>query len=858
MSVQQRNGMNHQVIDVGMDSSSGNPLVLHGDGQESSQASGAIAHRIKEHNIAESTPSLHMDAIDEDEVFSFRKTKSSIRPRNFMRSTEIYPSNLSPFTSPTRIIPGSQTLTHTLPDVPQDAATATVQPEDVRALQDEHVSETGIEIRDDTAQWDAVWKGSWIVPTLEPTSSSGSAVRSSSSSSLRKIPASLKGSLDNRSTVFEGRDGVKVQPRVTELSGIVFALPRFRASSVLTTALQETGAMEKRPLRNDNTEMHLIAKIQLGTFPVFLLAPGCIQPYHVFVSPEFESSTLFLRELFSKEESSKLEERARLSNDQEVGQVGLLLRVTQKPGSAVKRKGVMSSLPKEDDNPFLRPSSASRSTAQTMEETEMCDDPQHRLFHETSMFLVYGALSNNSGSEVQHDTNFSQADNRDPTVSFFAYPLVDQAKFLEQTLLNSRTLNQLRQDAEENDAADLALSEDTGEFVQFDDPAIDSIMNGGDDGSESGYGSGWALHTDIDIDKDESLQEEIELLKALERTKTWSPYTVLAPPDTQTSNLASINSSSSSRDGAKDRLLSRAQTLDRMAFANKSSSSRAANSWSRHKSMDGHSGQLQQELDSAITGSRAARKGISRLKSPTRAPQQPLDVATESLRRKLLGPGSVRKPAGPKSLGSSSYTTMHVGSKSPLRRKSGGGMSSYHLGQGDIPDLTTMLKMKKKQNYGQLVTVLDDLPLSATQGTLSGRRSITQPNPFLDTSRSVQGEQDSQIQMGHKQNQHSTPFTSSSQSKSRPATLPAELATIKGASSSSSSNSVEARNKATVKSLTKSTLAKINIRSDHEDFAECAAVLYRGVKFAMRKDIATKVYHLEELERLMDRHAALM
>ncbi|KAG0260077.1 hypothetical protein BG011_002148 [Mortierella polycephala] len=800
-----------------------------------------------------------MDAIDEDEMFSFRKTKSSIKPRNSIRSAEIYPSNLSPFTSPTRTIPGSQTLAPTSTDSLQDAVSATVHPDDIRALQGEHVSETGIETRDDTAQWDAVWKGSWIVPTLEPTISSGSSARSSSSSSLRKIPASLKASLDNRLTVFEGRDGVKVQPRVTELSGIVFALPRSRTSSVLATTPKETDTMEKRPLRNDNTEMHLIAKIQLETFPVFLLAPGCTQPCRVFVSPEFESSALFLRELFSKEEISKLEERTRFSNDQEVGQVSLLLRVTQKPGSAVKRKGAMSSLPKEDDNPFLRPSSASRSTTQTIEETGTCDDPQHRLFQETGMFLVYGTLSSNGGSEVQHDTDFSQADSRDPTVAFFAYPLVDQANFLEQTLLNSRTLDQLRQDAEENDVADLALSEDTGEFIQFDDPAVDSIMNGSDDGSESGYGSDWALHTNIDVDKDESLRQEIELLKALERIKTWSPYTVLAPPDIQTSNNASINSSSSSRDGVKDRLLSRTQTLDRMAFANRGSSSRAANSWSRHKSMDGHSGRSQQELDPTITESGVMRKGISRLKSPTRAPQQPLDVTTESLRRKLLGPGSIRKPAGPKSLGSSSYTTMHVGSKSPLRRKSGGGMSSYLLGQEDIPDLTAMLKMKKKQNYGQLGTAADDLPLSATHDTFGGRRSTTQPNPFLDTPKSAQGEQDSQIQMSRRRTaQHSTSFASSSRSKSRPAALPTELATIRGASSSSSSNSVEARNKATVKSLTKSILAKINIRSDHEDFTECAAVLYRGVKFAMRKDIATKVYHLEELERLMDRHAALM
>ncbi|KAF9924246.1 hypothetical protein BGZ67_009450, partial [Mortierella alpina] len=62
----------------------------------------------------------------------------------------------------------------------------------------------------------------------------------------------------------------------------------------------------------------------------------------------------------------------------------------------------------------------------------------------------------------------------------------------------------------------------------------------------------------------------------------------------------------------------------------------------------------------------------------------------------------------------------------------------------------------------------------------------------------------------------------------------------------------------TIKGLIKSVLRKINIGSDHEDFEACAGVLYEGVKVAMRRDITTKRYHLEELERLMDRHAALL
>ncbi|KAI8361106.1 hypothetical protein B0O80DRAFT_150134 [Mortierella sp. GBAus27b] len=140
-------------------------------------------------------------------------------------------------------------------------------------------------------EWDLVWKGSWIVPVLEPfnptssTSSSSSSLPAAGSStglsSSRKGPISLKKTgLDSRqNTLLQGRNGVKLQPRVSELSGMTFVISKYRPPSNDSepTAASFASAEEKQIMR-ENTEMHLISKIQLDTFPMFLLMPGCKEP----------------------------------------------------------------------------------------------------------------------------------------------------------------------------------------------------------------------------------------------------------------------------------------------------------------------------------------------------------------------------------------------------------------------------------------------------------------------------------------------------------------------------------------------------------------------------------------------------
>lgn len=136
------------------------------------------------------------------------------------------------------------------------------------------------------------------------------------------------------------------------------------------------------------------------------------------------------------------------------------------------------------------------------------------------MFLVYGQLSDRG------KLNRKTGKRDPPTVCFFAHPLVDQASFSEQILLNSRTMEALGHGPDDDD---IQPDIDHDNHIQYKDPAVDAIMNGSDDhvnddGQESGYGSDWIPPFDIKEDDDESLQQEMELLKALERSKTWSPY----------------------------------------------------------------------------------------------------------------------------------------------------------------------------------------------------------------------------------------------------------------------------------------------------------------------------------------------
>ncbi|KAF9409948.1 hypothetical protein BGZ94_001815 [Podila epigama] len=421
------------------------------------------------------------------------------------------------------------------------------------------------------------------------------------------------------------------------------------------------------------------------------------------------------------------------------------------------------------------------------------------------------------------------------------------------TFLNPRMMDFLQGHSH---LLDLMVSDsDLGGYIEDDDPEVERILNGRNDDVDRTPRSNSVLasHWGMDVDEDESRWPELSLLESLDQSRQWTP-TVPTPKEM----IEAMNS-------AAERPLSRSQTLNTLSTAGKVGTRHSMSTLTRHRS---EGGQSQKHDESGLDLQRrslAARKGVGRAKSPSRAPQQALDLTTESLRRKLLGPGSVRKTVVTPSI--------PVGLKSPSRRKSTAHRRGIlDLPMDELPDLTTMMMLKRKQNANlssdsssrdnndnsfhshsamatHNISSVDDL--TNTQPDSSHLLSTTLP--------SSRQEQDDKMDDTPNENANLGMGTSLEDALSNKAQKEATAATAtKPHSANVSRNSFEARNKETIQNLTKSTLAKINIGVDHEDYEECVSNLHRSVMFAMRKDITSRAYHLEELERLMDRHAALL
>lgn len=121
------------------------------------------------------------------------------------------------------------------------------------------------------------------------------------------------------------------------------------------------------------------------------------------------------------------------------------------------------------------------------------------------MFLVYGVLDDDKAS-TQNDTHHaeechwsSQSESGHPIISFLAHPLVEMSEFLEQTLLNSRSMEQLKRDLEDDEGTNTPPRMGTLAHVHYEDAIVDSIMNGCGEEDESGYGSEKATAPDMDI-----------------------------------------------------------------------------------------------------------------------------------------------------------------------------------------------------------------------------------------------------------------------------------------------------------------------------------------------------------------------
>lgn len=118
----------------------------------------------------------------------------------------------------------------------------------------------------------------------------------------------------------------------------------------------------------------------------------------------------------------------------------------------------------------------------------MKGEVQKKILQESSMFLIYATLDN--GDDLDFSDNRSDASGHTatiPTISYYAYPLVDPSQLLGMTLLNPGMMDMVQQTGP---TAATALTGPSG-YCEDDDPMVESILNGNDydKGSEASQDS---------------------------------------------------------------------------------------------------------------------------------------------------------------------------------------------------------------------------------------------------------------------------------------------------------------------------------------------------------------------------------
>lgn len=113
------------------------------------------------------------------------------------------------------------------------------------------------------------------------------------------------------------------------------------------------------------------------------------------------------------------------------------------------------------------------------------EEAQRKILQESSMFLIFAALDN--GGDLDFSNNRYDAFDASehtatiPTISYYAYPLVDPSQLLGMTLLNPGMMDMAQQT---RPAAATALI-GPASYFEDDDPMVESILNGNDYDKES-------------------------------------------------------------------------------------------------------------------------------------------------------------------------------------------------------------------------------------------------------------------------------------------------------------------------------------------------------------------------------------
>ncbi|KAG0237506.1 hypothetical protein BGW42_000716 [Actinomortierella wolfii] len=799
-----------------------------------------------------------------------------------------------------------------------------------------------------------IWRGSWIAPSLivlRESSFTESKKRTTSSKSLsrKQIDLQQRNSMVKDTLAQEG-----LQPLVQELKGLAMILSGYRSSDGQTSA----SASLDQPLVADGTmEMHVIAKIELLTFPSYLLdIHHQYGAYEVYVSSNSTDTINYLQGVFGDVDLDGINESSDTPHAL-LGNKGLLVRAVEKP-----QTGALGRLGSSTTN-----------------------DSHASVIKGSQMFLVYSLLGTSSSNMARDDG----------TISLYAYPLVDHAHFSAQSLYNQPVMERLEAEYMEQQqrrweclhqqTEDKKLeSPEPSDLVDLDDPEIDMILNGAQDLNLSNKSPSM-----MDIDEDESKWEEMLLLEAFERNKTWKPYTVLPPsiqanpgtPVTATNTTGSglppsrhtaLDSMTSLGVGSK-RVFSRSHTM--VVAGSESSTAAASGTFSRHQSLDSHSSHRRKRGDVLHTSS----GGNSSARRTRESGSSGRDKVTEALRMRLLGPGSIRKSSDQGRLSlppAASRSTLLDKGKEPLspnkRRQSTGTHRKTPTprtptGRPTAINLTEMLLSQQDDDDDDSDGLLGFQGLSRsilTSPSARARRRVTMgPEQLLSTSQPSFGSGNNSSSNSSSRRKSSTPSristTTLSRSKSnddnpfwtRPTALAPdspphspsttspkvseELPTTEWSSRTSDGDdadgcgdgddhdhytgdqpgdntadapvstspvkplsvydrqeskpgnqrniqkridtpstrttdsegapatkpktkSIKEQNENTIKSLMVATLSKHNVHEDQQDYDQCAQMLLTNATFAMRRDIDTKLYTLHEVEKIMDRAAALL
>ncbi|KAG0241401.1 hypothetical protein BGW41_005972 [Actinomortierella wolfii] len=809
-------------------------------------------------------------------------------------------------------------------------------------------------------QHQLIWRGSWIAPSLivlRESSFTESKKRTTSSRSLsrKQIDLQQRNSMVKDTLAQEG-----LQPLVQELKGLAMILSGYRSSDGQMSA----SASLDQPLVADGTmEMHVIAKIELLTFPSYLLdIHHQYGAYEVYVSSNSTDTVNYLQGVFGDVDLDGINKSSDTPQAL-LGNKGLLVRAVEKPQTgALGRLG-----------------------SSTSKELHSANDSHASVIKGSQMFLVYSLLGTSSSNMACGDG----------TISLYAYPLVDHAHFSAQSLYNQPVMERLEAEYMEQQqrrweclhqqTEDKKLeSPEPSDLVDLDDLEIDMILNGAQDLNLSNKPPSL-----MDIDEDESKWEEMLLLEAFERNKTWKPYTVLPPsiqanpgtPVTTTNTTGSgshpsrhtaLDSMTSLGVGAK-RAFSRSQTM--VVAGSESSTASASGTFSRHQSLDSHSSHRRKRGDVLHTSS----GGNSSARRTRESGSSGRDKITEALRMRLLGPGSIRKSSDQGRLSlppAASRSSLLDKGKEPLspnkRRQSTGthrktSTPRTPTGRPTAINLTEMLLSQQDDDDDDSDGLLGFQGLSRsilTSPSARARRRVTMgPEQLLSTSQPSFGSGSSSNSESSSRRKSSTPSRISTTTLSRgksnddnpfwtrptavapdspphsPSTTSQkasdELSTTEWLSRASDGDdadgcgdgddhdhytedqigdntadapvstspvkplfvydrqenkpgnqrdiqkridtpsirttdsegapttkpktkSIKEQNENTIKSLMVATLSKHNVHEDQQDYDQCAQMLLTSATFAMRRDIDTKLYTLHEVEKIMDRAAALL